>query len=282
MYISDELIDRFIKEDVPYIDLTTLALGISDQKGTIQFFTREEAVLCGTEEVVKIFNKLNIELIKTTPSGTFIKKGDVFLEGKGNAEDLHMAWKVSQNLLDYSSGIATRTRKLVDKASQINPNLHIITTRKVAPGTKELAIKAVITGGGFPHRLGLSETILVFKQHLNFLGGIDEFIKIIDTVKSKACEKKVIAEVEDLDQAIKLCRNGIDGLQFDKVPYNELKEYVNILKAINPSIVILASGGINESNIEEYAKVGANAIVTTSVYHAKPIDIGCKIAKDNM
>lgn len=282
MYISDELIDRFIKEDVPYIDLTTLALGISDQKGTIQFFTREDAVLCGTEEVVKIFNRLNIELIKSKPTGTLIKKGEVFIEGKGNADDLHIAWKVSQNILDYSSGIATKTRKLVDKVSKINPNLHIITTRKVVPGTKELAIKAVVAGGGFPHRLGLSETILIFKQHLNFLGGIDELIKILESVKSKACEKKVIAEVENIEQAIALCENGIDGIQFDKVPYDELKKHVDTLRNINPSIVILASGGINESNIEEYAKTGANAIVTTSVYHAKPIDIGCKIVKDNM
>ena len=279
MYISDELIDRFIKEDVPYIDLTTLVLGIGGQKGTIQFFSRENAVLCGTEEVIKIFNKLNIDLIKTYPSGTLIKKNEIFLEGKGNAEDLHMAWKVSQNILDYSSGIATKMKKLVDKVSLINPNLHVITTRKVIPGTKELTIKAVLAGGGFPHRLGLSETILIFKQHLNFLGGIDELTKILKSVKSKACEKKVIAEIETLEQAIDLCKNGIDGLQFDKVPYDELKTNVAILRSINPSIIILASGGINESNIEEYAKTGVDAIVTTSVYNAKPIDIGCKITQ---
>lgn len=281
MYISDGLIDRFIKEDVPYIDLTTLALGISGQRGTIQFFTREDAVLCGTEEVVKIFNRLNIDLIRTQASGTLIKEGDVFLEGKGNAEDLHMAWKVSQNILDYSSGIATKTRNLVNTVSKVNPNLHIITTRKVVPGTKELAIKAVVAGGGFPHRLGLSETILIFKQHLNFLGGIDELMKIIESVKSKACEKKIIAEVENMDEAIKLCKAGIDGLQFDKVPCDELKSYVNTLRNIIPSIVILAAGGINESNIAEYAKTGVNALVTTSVYYAKAIDIGCKITKDS-
>ena len=74
-------------------------------------------------------------------------------------------------------------KKLVDKVSKINPNLHIITTRKVIPGTKELAIKAVVAGGGFPHRLGLSETVLIFRQHLNFLGGTDELIKILESVK---------------------------------------------------------------------------------------------------
>lgn len=277
MYISEELIDRFINEDVPYVDLTTLVLGIGGQKGKIQFFSREDAVLCGTEEVIKVFNRFNIKLIKAGASGSLINKNEIFLEGNGNAEDLHMAWKVSQNILEYSSGIATKTKKLADEIFPINPNLHIITTRKVIPGTKELAIKAVIAGGGFPHRLGLSETILIFKQHLNFLGGINELTKILKEVKAKACEKKIIAEIENLDQAVELCKNGIDGVQFDKVPCAELKTNVDTLRSINPSIVILAAGGINESNIKEYAKTGVDAIVTTSVYYAKPIDIGCSI-----
>lgn len=277
MYISEELIDRFIKEDVPYVDLTTLVLGIGGQKGKIQFFSREDAVLCGTEEVIKVFNRFNIKLIKAGASGSLINKNEIFLEGNGNAEDLHMAWKVSQNILEYSSGIATKTKKLADEIFPINPNLHIITTRKVIPGTKELAIKAVIAGGGFPHRLGLSETILIFKQHLNFLSDINELTKILKEVKAKACEKKIIAEIENLDQAVELCKNGIDGVQFDKVPCAELKTNVDTLRSINPSIVILAAGGINESNIKEYAKTGVDAIVTTSVYYAKPIDIGCSI-----
>lgn len=145
------------------------------------------------------------------------------------------------------------------------------------PGTKELAIKAVIAGGGLPHRLGLSETILIFKQHLNFLGGIDKLNKIIKSVKSRACEKKVIVEIENLEQAIELSKSGVDGIQFDKIPYDKLKENVSIIRNINPSIIILASGGINENNIIEYAKTGVNAIVTTSIYHAQPIDIGCNI-----
>lgn len=277
MYVSDEVIDRFIKEDVPYIDLTTLVLGIGEQKGKMQFFSREAAVLCGIEEVARIFNKLNIKITKSCASGTLINKNEVFLEGEGSAESLHIAWKISQNIIDYSSGIATKTKKLVDKVHNINPYISVITTRKNIPGTKELAIKAVLSGGGFPHRLGLSETILIFKQHLNFLGGVNELTEILKKVKSKACEKKVIVEVEDLEDAVKLCKSGVDGLQFDKIPCDTLKKSVDILRSINPSMVILAAGGINENNVEDYAKTGVDSLVTTSVYYAKPIDIGCKI-----
>lgn len=277
MYISDELIDKFIREDVPYIDLTTLILGINDQEGSIQFFSREDSVLCGTEEVTKIFNRFNIDLIKTYASGSIIKKNEIFLEGKGKAEDLHMSWKISQNILEYSSGIATKTKELIDKVSTVNPSIHVFTTRKVIPGTKELSIKAVIAGGGLPHRLGLSESILIFKQHLNFLGGINKLNEIIKNVKSKACEKKVIVEIENLEQAIELSKIGVDGIQFDKISCDKLKKNVSIIRNINPSITILAAGGINENNIIEYAKTGVDAIVTSSVYHAKPIDIGCTI-----
>lgn len=277
MYITNERIESFIKEDVPYIDLTTLILGIGNKKGSLQFFSREDAVLCGIEEATKIFEKLNIDLIKTSTSGSIVKKNEAFLEGIGKAEDLHTAWKISQNILEYSSGIATKTKKLINKISNVNPNIQVITTRKIIPGTKELATKAVIAGGGFPHRLGLSETILIFKQHINFLGGINGLVKILKNIKSKACEKKVIVEIDNLEQAIELSKTGIDGLQFDKIHYNKLKTIVNILREINPSIVTLASGGINENNIIEYAKTGVDAIVTTSPYYAKPIDMGCNI-----
>lgn len=277
MYVSEELIDRFIKEDVPYIDLTTLVLGINGQRSRIQFFSRESAVACGMEEAVKILNRLNIDVTKTCSSGSIIEKDQIFLEGEGNSEDLHMGWKVSQNILEYSSGIATKTKKLVEKVSRVNPNVQVTATRKVIPGTKKLSVKAVIAGGGFPHRLGLSETILIFKQHLNFLGGVEGLIKILKNVKARACEKKIIVEVENLNQAVQLCKNGIDGIQFDKIPWNELKSHVHILRDIDPSITILAAGGINESNIEEYAKTGVDAIVTSSMYYAGPIDIGCRI-----
>ncbi|GBF35193.1 molybdenum transport system protein ModD [Desulfocucumis palustris] len=279
IYFSDHRIDYFIKEDAPFIDLTTLVLGIGSQQGRIRFAGREDTVLSGTEEVLRIFSKLNIATIKHLPSGTALKPNQVFLEAEGKAGDLHMAWKVSLNILEYCSGIATRTRRLVDTAQSINPGVSIITTRKNFPGTKDLSIKAAVAGGGYPHRLGLSETVLVFKQHLNFLGGPANFIKMIDTVKTRACEKKIIIEVDNLEDAIMLCDSGVDGIQFDKVPPDQLTKYVAAIKEKNPRIVALAAGGINEKNVAAYAGTGIDAVVTTWVYFGKPADIGVTIDK---
>jgi molybdenum transport protein len=101
----------------------------------------------------------------------------------------------------------------------------------------------------------------------------------MDDVKSRSCEKKIIVEAESLDDAITLCKGSIDGIQFDKIPPEELKTYVETVKGINPGIVLLAAGGINENNVEDYAQTGVDAIVTTSVYFGKPVDIGVRIVK---
>ncbi|MDD2620624.1 MAG: ModD protein [Syntrophomonadaceae bacterium] len=277
VYIAEETIDRFIKEDIPYIDLTSIILEIAGIKGKMEFVCREEAVICGTEEVLRIFNKFNIIPVRYVSSGTKVNPGTCIMEAEGNAENLHMAWKPAMNILEYTSGIASRTRRLVDKAKAVNPKIEINTTRKIFPGTKEMSIKAVLAGGGMPHRLGLSETVLIFKQHLNFIGGFEGLNTKLNDLKARACEKKFIVEVENQDEAVKVCRAGADGIQLDKVSPDDLQKIVPIIKSIDSKILILAAGGINESNVEAYAQTGVDALVTTSVYFGKPVDIGTRI-----
>jgi molybdenum transport protein len=191
-----------------------------------------------------------------------------------------MAWKVGQNILDNCSGIATKTRKMVDVVKSYNPNMAVLTTRKGFPGTKTLATKAIMAGGAMPHRLGLSETILVFKQHLNFIGGFEGLIDKLPQIKAECCEKKIIVEAATLEQAVSLCQAGVDGIQFDKMSAEELTGAVERLRNEFPSGILLAAGGINETNISKYAQTNVNGIITTSLYSAKPIDIGVKIDKN--
>lgn len=277
MLISDHDIDRFIGEDVPYIDLTTKILGIEDRAGKITFATREDTVLSGVEEVLKIFEKLDIKCNKFLSSGTFLPKDKIFIEGEGAAKDLHRAWRVSLSILEYCSGIATRTKAMVDKARGVNPDINIFTTRKVFPGTKKLSIKSIILGGALPHRLGLSETILIFKQHINFMGGYQELAKMMPRIKTIAFEKKVVVEVQNMEEAVLMAKSGADVLQIDKLPIDYLTEIIAKIRDMDPNIGLIATGGINMNNIETYAATGADAVVTTSLYFGKPSDISVKI-----
>ncbi|MCL2169265.1 MAG: ModD protein [Defluviitaleaceae bacterium] len=270
MLITMEYIERLIGEDMPYIDLTSHALGISAQMGRISYFTREDAVCCGAEEVAMVFERLRIKLDHMVASGERVKAGDALISGIGRAGDINAAWKVGQNILDNCCAIATKTRKMVDLAGSVP----IFTTRKLLPGTKPLVVKATMAGGASPHRLGLSETILVFKQHLEF---VPDFLAKVPALKAAHCEKKILAEAENYDEARDLCAAGVDGVQFDKIAPDELGRIIVKLRQSFLNTIFLVAGGVNMGNVAEYAKTGVDGIVTSSLYNAPPIDIGVKI-----
>ncbi|MFT3952540.1 MAG: ModD protein [Oscillospiraceae bacterium] len=277
MFFTEAEIDALIQEDLPYIDLTTEVLGIAGQMGKISFFTREPAVVSGTEEAVRIFSRFAITPDLIVPSGGEIQSGDVFLSGTGLSENLHSAWKICQNLLDRCAGIATKTARLTRIVKSVNPHTEVFSTRKVSSGTKKLFIKSVMSGGGFPHRLGLSETVLVFRQHMNFMGGLDGLIERLPAIKSKVSEKKLIVEAETVADAVRLVRAGAEGIQFDKLSAEEVADSVRQLRAVRPEVVILAAGGIDTHNAANYAAAGVNAVVVTCLYNAPPVDVGVRI-----
>jgi len=277
MYISDSILDKFIEEDVPYIDLTSEILGVSNQNGTIEYRTREDTCICATEEVVRILKKFDIEVLFFEKSGTFLEKNSLILRAKGKASSLHMAWKVCVNILENSCGIATRTKLFVDIAKSQNPNIEVITTRKNFPGTKQLAIKAITVGGALPHRLGLSETILVFEEHLRFIGGIEGFIKDIKNIKKRAAEKKIIVEAHNIENALAFAKSGVDVIQLDKFSIDEIKKTAQCIKDISNDIKIGVAGGVNFNNVKEIAGLDVDFLTTSALYFGKPSDIKADI-----
>ena len=145
------------------------------------------------------------------------------------------------------------------------------------PGCKDLLVEAVMAGGAFPHRLGLSETVLVFDHHMKFLGGFDEFVKRIPEFRSRCIEKKLFVEAS-ANQARILAAAGIDGIQFDKVPVEELAALVKDLRAVNSHITLIAAGGVNPQNAAAYAATGVDGLATTAPFTAKPIDMSVRIS----
>lgn len=279
--LPDGDIERFIEEDVPYGDLTTSLLGIGEQQGQIIFTTRDETVICCTEEASRVLEKCGAAISFSSPSGARLQSGVEFLKAEGSARALHAGWKVALNLLEYAAGIATRTSRIIQKAKAVNPAIAVVTTRKSFPGTKKVAIKAIAAGGALPHRLGLSETILVFKQHTSFLGGLDAFLKTVGDLSAKAPEKKIMVEAENGDEALRIARAGVPVIQIDKMPVPEIAQVVKRIREINPAAKVSAAGGINEANVAEFAATGVDIIVLSAVYFGKPADIGVRIIPKN-
>lgn len=276
--LNDNELQALLNEDVPFGDLTTSSFGIDFQHARISFATREEPLLLScTEEVVKLCKMHDLDIIQTVDSGTLVEKETIFLEVQGAAGTIHRIWKTLQNLLDYASGVATYTHNLRTIAQSVNPDVVIATTRKTIPFTKKIAIKSVESGGGIAHRLGVSESILVFEYHRIFFSTNELFAQAFAKVKRSNPEKKIVVEVENLEEALQFASLGADILQLEKFPIRELSESVTILRAKYPHILLMATGGINIANIKEYASTGVEVIVTTSPYNAKPADIKVRI-----
>lgn len=266
-------------EDAGYFDLTTYGLGIGDKKGVMSFAPKHDIVLCGADEVREILDKLNIKYAFFKQNGDTLKAKEHILECKADAAKLHRAWKISQNIFEYMSGIATYTNALVKSVKEVNPSIGISTTRKNFPGAKELMLKAVICGGGAPHRLGLYDSVLVFEQHLAFFNDKAELEKNFKKLKCDLIERKITVEVESFKQAEYFASLGADILQCEKMDFDTLNRCVG-LKQKYPSLLVSATGGINENNIADFAKCGVDLIVTSSPYHAKPADIKVTIKED--
>lgn len=275
--LNDHELETLLAEDVPYGDLTTASLEIN-QRARITFATRERPlVISCTEEAVRLCGLYGLEIDGYVKSGTLVPPKSIFLEARGEAAAIHRIWKSVQNLLDYASGIATYTREAVLLARTVNPDIVLATTRKTTPFTKKIAIKAVESGGGVVHRLGLSESILVFEYHRVFFPNDNMFAAALMKMKKANPEKKVVIETENIAEALKFASMGADILQLEKFPLTKLSDAVRILRADYPALTLIATGGISAKNIAEYAATGVDMIVTSSPYNANPADIKVRI-----
>jgi molybdenum transport protein len=277
IYFTDAEIDQLINEDFPYYDLTSLSIKLGTKVARISFTTRQDTVICGTEEVLKIFEKFKITPTLFSFSGEQIEEGIKFLEGEGLALNVHAIWRTAANLLEFASGVATRTKSLVEAANAVVEGIPIVTTRKTIPFTKKLALKAVRIGGGHIHRLNLSDSILIFDNHIKFLGGIDALVKKLPEIKKRAPGKRITVEVKTSADALLMAQSSIDCLQIDKMAVGELTKLVKDLKKINPKIILSASGNITEENIGSFAETGIDMIITSYPYYGKPADLHVNI-----
>ena len=277
VFFTDKEIDDIIIEDVPYGDLTTVLLSIGNVSGSISFITREKTVVCGTEEASRIFTKLGIKLERYVSSGTVVAAGSEILTGRGNGNQLHIAWRNCSRLLEQVSGIATRTRALVDAAKCVAPHIEVAATRKCFPGTKKLAVKAVLAGGAVMHRLGLSETVLVFNEHMRMMGGIENFAQKLHSIRKRTPEKKIVAEAHTVADATVLLSSGVDVIQCDKFSTSELSEIVDFARTFREKRIVAAAGNVNITNVSEIVSIGVDLIVTSSMYYGKPSDIQVKL-----
>lgn len=266
--VSDEVLHGLLCDDVPAGDLTTATLGIETCPGRLTFRARGAMRVCGVEEAVRLFELAGAAQCRpAVRSGTDVAAGAELLYAEGSAGALHRAWKTAQILVEWMSGVAGSAAAIVSAARP----LPVACTRKSVPGTKALSIKAVCAGGAIAHRLGLSETLLVFAEHRLFVD--DCAAATLRRLRTRQPEKRAVVEVADIDEAMVWTAAGAEILQLEKFPPQVVAALRGHLHAAGLTPLLVATGGVGAHNAAAYAAAGADMIATSAPYGAPPADV---------
>ena len=201
--------------------------------------------------------------------------GEPFLRAEGTAAALHMAWKVSLNLCDRPVGHRDQDARSWT-LTHSEPCMRGAHYAQGMPGVKDPLHEGGPCGGAFPTRLGASETVLVFDHHITFMGGFEAFLEALPALRGR-CVKKLFVEAGP-DEARRLAEAGVDGIQLDKLPVDDLAAIVPELRT---SIASHAHRGGRHhlQNAAAYAACGVDGLATTAPFTAKPIDMSVRMKR---
>jgi molybdenum transport protein len=272
-WLPDAYLSGLIEEDLHLVDLTSLALRLDECQGELSAAPKKTIVAAGVEAACRLFALAGCQAEILVQSGSAANAGEPLLKASGPADRLHAVYKTAQNVMEYSSGIAGRCREMVLRAREASPFVEILVTRKHMPGAKRLSLAAALAGGASIHRTGLSDSILVFDQHREFIGGVEGLASLLPKMRLGFPEKKLAAEVASVEEAVALAKAGIDVLQLERFNLEELKEAVAKVKSAKPETRLLAAGGVSSSNAKDAAATGIDGLVTSWPYFGPPEDV---------
>jgi molybdenum transport protein len=282
LYYPDSLVDGWIMDDVGQGDLTTRVLGIGGRSGSIRFLLKDGGRVSGVDAAERVLRRLGLDVTDRAEDGGDIGASALLISAAGRAAALHQAWKVCQNILEWSCGVASYTARMVRAVEAVNPGIRVGTTRKNIPGTKLLALAAVLNGGGVIHRGGTAETLLLFANHRRFLdfdGSGGGWKKVVADLRREAPEKKIVVEADSFGEALLALDGEPDILQLDKFSPREVQGVVREAEKKRSRCLISAAGGVNAENAAEYAAAGAGFIVSSAPYYAKPADVKALLSR---
>ena len=264
----DELLLLSLEEDLGSGDITTSWLELEHTIATAFMVAKAEGILAGVDIALRVFKLLDNELKLTIyrKDGDKVKSGDEILRIEGNPISILKAERTALNYLQHLSGIATRTSQLVKLLA--GTDCRLLDTRKTTPLLRRLEKHAVRVGGGYNHRFGLYDMILIKENHIRAAGSITEAVR---RVKCHNTSYKIEVEVTNLTELAEAYKSGVDRVMLDNM---SVKSITQAVKKYAGKVELEVSGGINETNIREYALTGVDYISCGAMTHSvKALDI---------
>ncbi len=275
----DEIVVKALREDIREGDHTSLSTIPANALGKARLLIKEDGILAGVEIARKVFHNVDDRIVmeQFIQDGSRVSKGDVAFEVSGPSIALLTAERTALNFMQRMSGIATQTRHMVDAIEDLPTR--VLDTRKTTPLLREIEKMAVRLGGGFNHRMGLYDMILIKDNHVDFAGGIAKAITACrEYMHHKGLRLSIEIETRNLDEVNQvLAHGGVNRIMLDNFPFDLLRQAV---KMIGTSYETEASGGITLQTIRQYAECGVDFVSVGSLtHHINSLDMSLKAVK---
>jgi len=270
---GETLIRHALSEDIGSGDVTTQAVIPEEATGRARIIAKESLVVAGTQVAQRVFllvdPSLKVGILQQ--DGSRARPGDLLLEVSGGVSAMLIAERTAVNFLQRLSGIATLTRAFVGRVA--GTSARIVDTRKTTPGWRLLEKAAVRAGGGYNHRFGLYDGVLIKDNHIAAVGGVGPAVA---AVRRKIPHTlRIEVEVETLDQLDEAIAAGADTVLLDNMTPSVMVEAV---RRAGGRLTLEASGGINLDNVREVAETGVDLISVGALTHsARAVDISMEI-----
>ncbi len=263
-----------IEEDIGNGDITTTLLVPEEQNAKALIIAKGSFIVAGLPFVEEAFNTIDQDIVFKIffGDGLKVRKGDIIAEINGRTRTLLSCERVSLNILQRLSGIATLTNTFVDKVRGLD--VKIIDTRKTTPCMRFMEKYAIKVGGGSNHRFGLYDCILIKDNHIEAVGSIKN---AIIAARGASHLLKIEIEVENLNDLKEALKAGVDIVMLDNMSVEDMKEAVKMAKG---KVIIEASGNVNLNNVRGIAETGVDLISIGAITHSAPaVDISMKIVR---
>ena len=275
----NQFVKLAIQEDVKKGDHSTLSCIPKSSIGSAKLLVKENGIISGINLAKEIFNCYDstIDFKSILKDGQKVSIGDVAFIVSGKSSSILTIERLVLNVMQRMSAISTLTNKYVEKLEGLN--CKILDTRKTTPLNRFLEKEAVKIGGGYNHRFGLYDMVMLKDNHIDFAGGIQQAIeKTNNYLNEKKLNIKIEIETRNLEEVRQVLECGnVHRIMMDNFNYQDLKTGV---KLINGLYETEASGGINLGTIKNYAMCGVDYISVGALTHSvKNMDLSLKAVK---
>jgi nicotinate-nucleotide pyrophosphorylase (carboxylating) len=266
---SVKRIEDMLREDVGSGDITTSFTPKRKVRARIK--ADMGGIVCGIEELQTLFNQHGITVKCSLKDGVGVRKGQTVMEVEGMSTDILPIERVALNLLSRMSAVATLARKYSSRLKALKSRAKIVATRKTTPLLRFFEKKAVIVGGGLPHRMGLYDMILIKDNHLMLFDG-DIRAAVSAAKKARPRGMKIEVEVNSGPDALAAAESGADLVMFDNMQPKEIEASIEQLRrrGLRRGLLLEVSGGVSYGNLRKYAKLDIDWISTGKLTHSAP------------